>query len=80
MIKNVTVRNIFIVSLLCTLSSCRLIDLGLAYIGYTLIAAVVGAVGTFLFSFLHGLTKSFGWSLLLTFLIMLFAMAIIFKW
>ena len=67
--------------MLCTtLSSCTLVDIGLAYLGYTIVATVVIGALLFIFSILQGMTNSFGWSLLLTVAIAIIMMAIIFKW
>ena len=65
---------------ICLLSSCTLVDVGLAYLGYTVVATIVCGALVFLFNILHGMTNSFGWSLFLTAAIALFLMAIIFRW
>ena len=73
-------KYIALFGLLSTLSSCALVDLGLAYLGYSIVVIVVLGVVMFLFTILHGITNSQGWSIFLTLIITLFLMAIIFRW
>lgn len=75
-----TIKYTLGLAILTMLSSCTLINLGLAYLGYLVVAIVVGAVVIFLFSILNGITNSFAWSAILTFVITLFIMALVFKW
>lgn len=72
----------FIPSLLLVslLSSCSLVDLGLAYLGYSIVMIIALAIAIFLFNILYGLTKSQGWSLFLTVLITFLVASYIFKW
>lgn len=72
----------YIISLLTVtmLSSCSLVDLGLAYIGYSIGIVIAIAVFFFLFSILYGLTKSQGWSIVLTIVMAFLIASYVFKW
>jgi len=66
--------------LISMLSSCTLVNLGLAYIGYSIVLIIAIAIFMFLFSIIYGITKNQSWSIVLTVFIAFMVAAYIFKW